>query len=407
MLESVESDRGSRAPELLARELGSARVADPRERGLATELVYGVLRQERRLDHTLGPLVRQGLTKLEPMARVLLRLGAYQILMLDRIPAPIAVSATQDAARQIGAGRLTGLLNGVLRKVAALGEQLPSGADVASLGVRASLPDWVVRELVKAYGADAEAEGMALRERAPTTIRPTLGKGGADACAVALAAEGFTAAPGPHHTLVVTGPGDPFATKAFMDGLFVPQDPASLAVVELLGDVAGRRVADLCAGRGLKATALADRGAEVMALDLSGSKLDALNALARNLGLAERITTRVADLAARPPEVGAFDLVLVDAPCTGLGTLRRHPEIAWRRTSADLASLTALQARLISNAAQLVAPGGALVWAVCSFARAEGTPPLPLGFVEEERLDLRPSAGLDAFQARRLRRGPA
>ncbi|TNF31521.1 MAG: RsmB/NOP family class I SAM-dependent RNA methyltransferase [Deltaproteobacteria bacterium] len=268
------------------------------------------------------------------------------------------------------------------------------------------MPDWIVGELVRAYGDAAEAEALALRDRAATTVRPTLGKGGAEACAAGLAAEGFATAPGPHGTLIVTGPGDPFATKTFAAGHFVPQDPASLAVVDLLGDVAGRRVADLCAGRGLKATALADRGAEVVALDVSAAKLEELRALAAQLGVADRVTTRVADLAEAPPDIGTFDFVLVDAPCTGLGTLRRHPEIAWRRRPEDLASLVALQDRLMANAAPLVAPGGVLVWAVCSFARAEGAPAVPSGLVEEAALDLRPSAGLDAFQARRLRRGP-
>jgi len=405
VLVTVEQDPAARGPEALASELSVAGVGDPRERALATELVYGVLRQQRRLDHTLAPLVRQGLGRLEPVARALLRVGAYQILFLDRIPPPIAVSATQDAARQVRAGRITGLLNGVLRKVVARGERLPGGGGDGAVGVRASLPDWIVAELRAAYGDDAEAEALALRESAPTTVRPTLTKGGAEACAAKLAEEGFAAAPGPYGTLVVTGPGDPFATEAFAAGHFVPQDPASLAVVDLLGDVAGKRVADLCAGRGLKATALADRGAEVVALDIGAGKLAALRDLAGRLGLADRVTTRVADLAAGPPDIGTFDLVLVDAPCTGLGTLRRHPEIAWRRRPADLASLTVLQERLIANAAPLVAPGGALVWAVCSFARAEGSPPLPSGLTEEVALDLRPSDGLDAFQARRLRLG--
>lgn len=406
-LRAVEEDPARRAPDAIAEALSRGGVSDPRDRALVTELVYGVLRHQRRLDYALAPLVRQGFEQLEVGARILLRLGAYQIFALDRIPPPIAVSATQDAARELGAGRLTGLLNGVLRKLVGAPPRWPSGDSDQALGVRASLPDWIVRELRRAYGSDAEAEALALRERATTTVRPTLGRGGADACRAALVADGFDVLDGAHGTLVVRGPGDPFATGAFESGLFVPQDPASLAVVDLLGDVVGERVADVCAGRGLKATALADRGAHVVAVDVAPGKLDALNHLARRLGVAERVTTRVADLAAGPPPglaAGGFSRVLVDAPCTGLGTLRRHPEIAWRRTPADLASLVALQARLLGNAAPLVAPGGALVYAVCSFARAEGDPPVPAGFTVEERIDVRPSTGLDAFIATRLRR---
>lgn len=404
VLRAVDADPAARAPEVLAAELSRGSVDDPRERGLATELVYGVLRQRRRLAHAVAPHVERGFERLEPGAQILLLIGAYQILMLDRIPAPIAVSATQDAARELGANRLTGILNSVLRKVAEQGERLPEGQDDGAVALRASLPEWIVAELRRAYGPDAEREALALRERAPTTVRPTLGRGGAAACAELLATEGFAALPGPYGTLVVTGPGDPFATAAFAQGLFVPQDPASLAVVELLGDVAGRRVADLCAGRGLKATALADRGAQVVAMDLAPGKLAGLEELAERLGLGARLTTEPADLAAGPPAGGPYEAVLVDAPCTGLGTLRRHPEIAWRRTRSDLASLVALQGRLLDNAAAAVAPGGVLVYAVCSFARAEGAPRLPAGFVVEARLDLRPTEGVDAFQALRLRR---
>jgi len=409
VLLEVASDPHRRSPDALSAALSARPGLDPRERALTTELVYGCLRWRRRLDHGLGPWVHQGLDALEPVARTLLRLGAYQLRHLDRVPAPVAVSATQDAARQLGAGRLTRLLNGVLRRVAEAREELPAGPAEAALGVRTSLPDWVVAELGAAYGADAEAEGLALRERATTTVRPGRRFGGAQACVDALASEGFTAEPGPYGTLVVRGAGDPFATAAFGAGAFVPQDPASLAVVDLVGDVEGLRVLDLCAGRGLKATALAERGARVLAVDISPGKLDALRGLAARLGVAEGIDTWVADAAADGGELGdeRFARVLVDAPCTGLGTLRRHPEIAWRRTPEDLRALTGLQARLLARGAAQLAPGGELVYAVCSFARAEGEVATPPGLVEVERLDLRPSSGLDAFQARRFRRPPS
>ena len=149
-------------------------VADPRERGLTTELVYGVLRWRLRLDAVLSPHVKQGLTNLEPVAQELLRIGAYQILFLDRIPAPIAVSATQDAARTLGAGRITGLLNGVLRRVVENGESLPEGSDDRSIAQRSSLPEWIVAALRATYGEENLAEeALALKSRAPTSVRPT------------------------------------------------------------------------------------------------------------------------------------------------------------------------------------------------------------------------------------------
>ena len=392
---------GGRAGDLLSAGLRDAAVRDPRERGLATELTYGVLRWQRRLDHAIAPHVTRGLATIEPAALVFLRIGAYQLLRLDRIPGPIAVSATQDAAREMGMGRLTGLLNGVLRKVFETGERLPEGDDDAAIGVRASLPDWIVGELRKVVGDDAaEAEALALRERAQTTVRASAARGGGDALKAGMESQGFSAAPGPHGTFVIEGPGDPFATDAFFNGLFLPQDPASLHVVDLLDMQPGQRVLDLCAGRGVKATAIADRGAEVLAVDVDGRKLARARKLATRLGVAELIETRRADAGDPALDLGAsFDRVLVDAPCTGLGTLRHHPEIAWRCEPADVSTLADLQARLLATGARHLAPGGRLVYAVCTFTEAEGAPPTPDGLVlEGEPLRVRPTSGMDAFQ---------
>lgn len=391
----------ARSGDTLAREMAAGSLADPRDRGLATELVYGVLRWQRQLDHVLRPRVKQGLTRLEPMARALLRLGAYQILHLDRIPAPIAVSATQDAARAAGAGRLTGLLNGVLRRVAESGFPTPEGGSDGAIGLRTSLPNWIVAALRERYGQKAlETEAAALRTRAATTVRPTLGRGGLEALQAAFESEAFEAVAGSHGTAILTGPGDPFATKAFGDGLFVPQDPASLHIIDLMGIEPGMRVLDLCAGRGIKATALADRGAEVVAADVDGRKLQAAEALANKLGLAGRITTRQADATSADLDFGRFDRVLVDAPCTGLGTLRRHPEIAWRRRPEDVHRMARLQADLLRTGARHVAPGGRLIYAVCTFTTAEGPPKTLEGFDETLAATTRPSDGLDAFQAK-------
>jgi 16S rRNA (cytosine967-C5)-methyltransferase len=343
---------------------------------------------------------------LEPAARELLRLGVYQLRFLDRIPREIAVSATQDSARMLGLGRLTGLLNAVLRKVASTPEALPEGADDAAIGVRASLPDWIVAELRRAYGdAACEREALALRERARVVVRPNAVKGGREALRLALAAEGIATNDGVAGSLVLER-GDPFQTAAWRDGLFVAQDPASIEA-QLLVPAAGMRVLDVCAGRGIKATALAERGARVVAIDTSERKLEELRALAGRLGVAAGIERAEArDGCGDLSDLGLFDAVLVDAPCTGVGTLRRHPEIAWHRTADDVRALTALQAGLVASAARQVRVGGSLVYAVCSFLRAEGAIALPSDFDPVESLDVAPSSGLDAFQARRfVRRG--
>ena len=391
----------ARSQDTLARQMASGRLGDPRDRGLATELVYGCLRWQRQLDHALKPWVKQGLGRLEPMARALLRIGAYQLLHLDRIPHPIAVSATQDAARAAGMGRVTGLINGVLRRVAEQGYTPPEGQTNAAIAMRCSLPTWIIGVMRRCYGDhQVEAEASALKTRAETTIRPTLKRGGVEALTKAWADISFELSPGLHGTHVVSGPGDPFATEAFTSGLFVPQDPASLQVVDLMEVEPGMRVLDLCAGRGIKATALADRGAEVLAVDVEEKKLQACEALADTLGLADKITTKVADGADPELDLGRFDRVLVDAPCTGLGTLRRHPEIAWRRRPDDMTRLATLQRTLLNTGARHLEAGGRLVYAVCTFGHEEAPPESLVGLKTVTSVATRPSEGVDAFQAR-------
>ena len=392
----------------LADSLRRGDVADPRERGLTTELVYGVLRWRLRLDAALSPYVKQGLTNLEPVAQELLRIGAYQILFLDRIPAPIAVSATQDAARSLGAARITGLLNGVLRRVVENGESLPEGSDDRSIAQRASLPEWIVAALRETYGEESLAEeAMALKSRAPTTVRPTRARGGSEAARDALEEAGFAVEEGGHGTLAITGPGDPFGIKAFHAGLYTPQDPTSLAVVEGMGLTPYDVVLDLCAGRGVKATAIADLGVRVLACDLSEGKLADATKLATKLGVLDRVKTQPIDALDPPEDLGTYSHVLIDAPCTGLGTLRRHPEIAWRRQPSDVAKLAQTQRGMLEAATAHVAPGGALTFAVCSF-HLEEMPDMELdGFsLEHSEAPARPSEGGDLFQLKRWRRDP-
>lgn len=408
VLRRLEAEPRTRVSEALATVL--TRLGDGRDKGLATELVYGVVRWQRRIDWLLGRFMPKGINSVEPMARALLRIGAYQVRWLDRIPPEIAVSATQDAARSAGLERLTGLLNAVLRKVVASPEVLPEGTSDNAIGLRASLPNWVVAAL-REVSTDVEADALALRERAKVSLRPTLGRGGVDATLASLEREGLSGRAVEHGLVEVAG-GDPFRTAGMRDGLFVAQDGAGAVVVDEVvaacgGTLAGKRILDLCAGRGVKATALADRGARVVAVDIARDKLDELVRVARRLGVADRIEATLAidptteDGAKALAKLGEFDAVLVDAPCTGLGTLRRHPEIAWRAVPEDVDALAVLQGQLLAAGAARVAVGGGVVYAVCSFVRKEGEGSLPSPFECVARLNLAPSSGLDAFQVRR------
>ncbi len=437
VLAAVEARPEAFAGDLLADAFSRAPGLDARDRALATELVQGVLRWQGLLDGSVGRFVTPPGKHLEHVATLWLRLGAYQAAFL-RMPREIAVSATIDAAREAGLARLGGLLNAVLRRfVAAHGEALdraqaeadpdrelaaraaalaapllPGDAGpVETVEARAGLPRWIAEALVEAFGEDAAAEATALRRRGAVTLRPTLHRGGAGALVEALRAEGLAAEATPEGLVALPEGGDPFRTEAWKQGLLVAQDVSSHAVaVETMRAFArahpGRtpRVLDLCAGRGIKTTALADLGAEVVAVDVSARKLDSLRRLAERLGVEGRLVATLAtDATGDDPRVsalGPFDVVLVDAPCSGLGTLRRHPEVAWRREAADVMALRAIQQGLFARARALVKPGGLVSYAVCTFVRAEGELPVDSMLRPLACVDDRPSRGGDAFMWR-------
>lgn len=396
----------ARAVDLLDKVLAAHPEMDGRDRGLITELVYGVLRWQLRLDHALSAAVTQKFSKLEPLAKVLLRLGAYQLFFLDRVPAHAAVDGSLRAAKILGGNRFTGLLNAVLRRLAADGEPTITGMGDKSIAARTALPLWMIRELryLSQAPQDLEALAAGLRRRPEVTLRPTASKGGAEVAMAALREEGFEVAPGLAGTMVAGG-GDVFGTAAYRNGLFVAQDPASLAVVDVAGEVDGAAVLDLCAGRGVKATAFADRGAMVTAVDISETKLAQAAAMAEHLGLSGRLTTQTLDptkdaLAGAP----LFDVVVVDAPCSGLGTIARRPEIAWRTAPEALPRLATLQRALVEAAATYVRPGGMLLYAVCTFTGIESKMPAPEGFTTsaQDQFRWRPDDGYDAFYAQRF-----
>ena len=304
-------DEGAYA-NLLVPKLLEASDLDQRDRNLVTELVYGSTRMRRALDWLVDRFL---VSDPPPALRAALRIGAYQ-LAFTRIPPHAAVSATVDAA----AKRNRGVVNAVLRKVAA---DLPP--DWPSEGVRRSYPDWLVDRLADDRGARDTAEMLDRMNEAPT---------------VHERADGYV------------------------------QDLASLWVVAEVEVESGHVVFDMCAAPGGKATALAEAGAHVVAADARHARAGLVRDNARRL---DRTTVDVvtADGLAPPVRPGAFDRVLVDAPCSGIGVLRRRPDARWRLDEADVERLAGLQRRLLSEAADLVAPGGMLVYSVCTVTDAE------------------------------------
>ncbi len=358
---------------------------DDRDRRLASELVYGVLRHRARLDHALARFAE--LKRTPPAARLALRVAAYQLLLLDRVPAHAAVDDAVDAARRAGGAKVGGFVNAVLRKLAAAGEPPPPADPRAALELRCSLPGWIVDELAAALpaGASLDDAADALTRPAPLWARANLARASRDDVRAALAAEGATVDDGPTPAaLRVAGLGDPAGSASFAAGLWTVQDLGAQRVGEVAADAALARAAgplrvlDACAGVGGKATHLAERlavagvAAELDAADVSASKLRLAAATAARLGHGGLRTIACDLLDPAAPLAPAYDLIVLDAPCTGLGVLRRHPEAKWRLHPDDVARAAEVQARLIDALLARLAPGGAFVYSVCTFTRREG-----------------------------------
>ena len=396
VLERVETD-ASFADSVLEAELTS-RQLNTRDAALATEIVYGTLRWQSYLDWILRPHSRRRLESLDARVRVLLRLTAYQIAFLERVPAFAAVNdAVTLAPRSPG---VSAFVNAVLRSFARRGaserEPVLPRNPIDALAARCSFPTWIVERWVVRYGRD-EAESLmrSLNERPPLTLRANrlritrddLGRrlaqeDGLDSRPTRLAPEGLIVAPG----------GAPGEWRAFTEGVCAVQDEASMLIARMLDPEPGSTVADVCAAPGTKTTHLAelmDNRGRILAFDREPARLARVGEAARRLGIAI-IETRegpVESLAPRFPD--ECDGVLVDAPCSNLGVLRRNPEVKWRRQPADIAAAARHQAEILNAAAAMVRPRGRLVYATCSLEPEEND------HVAQAFLSARPEFRLD------------
>lgn len=428
------------ADELL--DAGLARAGlDPRDCALVHELVYGVLRHRASLDWRLGLIADRPVERLPLVVRAALWLGAYQLLHLDRVPASAAVDESVALAKRLPGGHWAGFVNAVLRRLAkepAPPWPSPEAEPLRYLSLRYSCPSWLVARWLARFGpAKAEEACRATTMVPPLTVRANSLRTTREALAEALAAEGCAVRPTAVSPvgLLVEKRGLVAGLPQFAQGLFYVEDEAAQLVVRLVDPRPGELVLDACAAPGGKATHLAelmgDRG-EVVALDRSEARLARLRENCRRLGV-HIVRPLVADAADErldhPALARPFDRVLVDAPCSGLGVLRRHPEGKWRKGEADLPAHHAAQARLLDRTARLLRPGGVLVYSTCSpepeeneqvvdefcdrhpeFRRESVEPWLPpdgSGLVTvrgDLSTQFSPDAAMDAFFAARLRK---
>jgi 16S rRNA (cytosine967-C5)-methyltransferase len=388
---------------------------DGRDRAWAMEAAYGTVRLRGRLDALLAPYV--GARDLDPVVRDVLRLGAFQLTEMGGVPDYAAVSESVDLARAVGRSRAAGLVNAVLKRVAAGredpasssfpesrgragGPQTPGRAAAGGrdgdpddeppsrvgdttaaregvlreLAERGSHPRWLLERWIGRYGPGATRALVDANNRRPELYLRLIGVGHVEASA-RLARVGIGSRPtalDPRSLRLDAGV-DVVAALAAVPAIV--QDPAASAVARHAAVPPGAMVADLCAAPGGKSFALLDLGAgRVAAFDRSAARLEALRRSAVRLGLGERAapgTLHIAVADATRPALRDADAVLVDVPCTGTGTFRRHPDGRWRVGPDDLASLVRLQTRILKAAATAVAPGGLLVYATCSLEPEE------------------------------------
>jgi len=353
------------------------RLTDARDRALAADIVTGTLRWQQSLDFLIEHFARRPPSNIDAEVLIILRSSLYQLLHLDRVPASAVVDDAVDLTRSARKTSAAGFTNAVLRGVVRQRHRLPlpprptspdRAAALAYLGITHSHPEWLVARWLDRYGFDATERWVHFNNETPRlTLRVNTLRARRDEVRAALAADGVETEPTRYAPdgLVVTG-GNPLAAPAAR--IFLVQDEASQLVSVTVGAQPGERILDLCASPGGKSLALAaamrDAGL-LAACDVRARRVRLLRDTVRAGGAACVRLVHV-PVSGTLPFAPRFDRVLIDAPCSGLGTIRRDPDIRWRRTEHDLAVFARDQLALLARAADVVRPGGRLVYATCS-----------------------------------------
>ncbi len=376
VLRRVEAE-GAYASDLLHAELtGAVKTEDA---ALATEIAMGVLRWRRLLDFLLEREMKKPVARLDLEVLLALRMGMYQLRFLDRIPARAVVDESAELVKRARKASAASLVNAVLRRASLQktppAELLPESIPKAErLGILYSHPTWMVDRWMGRWGEERAVTLLRANNRAPRLTCAIHEISRRKEIVAALESSGLRVAPGNilKDAISVSG-GSPARTEAFRAGQISIQDEASQAIPLLLGVERGNRVLDLCAAPGGKTAALARAAGSnglVIAADLHGHRLRAMQMQCERLQLGR---VRLVELDAREPLPfsAAFDRILVDAPCSGSGTLARHPEIRWRLEPGALGEFHALQTSILRRAIEKLEPGGRLVYSTCSLEREE------------------------------------
>lgn len=348
---------------------GQPQLGDERDRALVQELCYGVLRLLPRLEALVSLLLHKPMKREDGDLRALLLVGLYQILE-TRIPPHAAVAATVDAARFLGKGWGSSLVNATMRRFIRERGPLRARAD-RSPASRWLFPAWLLHRLQDAWPEQWQGIVDASNERPPMTLRVNRLRTTRTEYSARLAAAGLTARPAAHAEagLILDRPVPTSLLPGFADGLVSVQDASAQLAADLLDAAPGQRVLDACAAPGGKTCHILERIGNVLdltALDSDPRRLTRLRENLGRLGLTARVLCGDAAAPSGEWAQGRFDRILLDVPCSATGVIRRHPDIKWLRRESDIAALTRLQARVLDALWPLLAPGGILLYATCS-----------------------------------------
>jgi 16S rRNA (cytosine967-C5)-methyltransferase len=353
---------------------------DPRDRALAMRIAFGTVQRRDTLDHVARSLVRPRIEDLDPEVLAALRIGLFQLLYLDAVPAHAAVAESVELVKRRSPGG-AGLVNAVLRRAAREGSSLLDALDdeqPRTAAIMHSVPVWLADMWWRERGPD-EARAMlrSVNDPAESAIRVNTLVSSAGDVGAQLSVP-HRAAPGLQEGLVLDGPFDAEGSPLWAAGAIMPQSRASMLVSRLLAPAPGERVLDLCAAPGGKTThlaALMEGTGQVLAVERHPGRAEALERTCRRMR-AKSVSVEVADAARIHQERGdlseAFDRVLVDPPCSGLGTLRSRPDLRWRTSPDVIGELAALQAGILAAGAAAVRGAGTLVYSVCTISAVEG-----------------------------------
>lgn len=350
------------------------------DRAFATEIVYGTISRKRSLEHVISLYASIPVRKMSPQVHVLLLMGAFQILHMDRVPDSAACNTTVEMAK-VHSAKSSGFVNAVLRTIIRNRDNLkwPDSKDgwVEAMAIRHSYPDWMVQAWLDAFGPGMAEQLMAAgNSHPPLTVRTNSLRNSRDELIFLMEEDGVACGPGTvsEEAVVLRSPDGLTRLSAFTEGRFSVQDESAMLVGAVMDPQPGERILDTCCAPGGKTTHLAERMANkgsVTGWDLHGNKLGMVMESAERLGI-DIIETREQDATRDVPEAwGQYDRVLVDAPCSGTGIIRRKPDIKWNRGPSDVSALVEIQKKILYNAGRYVKSGGVLVYSTCSMEGAE------------------------------------